>query len=103
MKYFKISAINNQGIYDLFENITKDIIFKMNDEDLINRSRSIKLGYNNISLFKNDENNFYEYSNINNYNKINENSNKDNKSILSKRRSSYGENESNFSNCCNAI
>ena len=39
----------------MFEKVTKDILNKINDEDLINRSRSIKLGYNNMNLFKSDE------------------------------------------------
>jgi len=54
MKFCKISAAMNQGIIELFETITKDIIFKMNDEELVNRSRSIKLGYNN-PMIKNEE------------------------------------------------
>lgn len=41
----------------MFEKVTKDILMKIDDEDLLNRSKSIKLGYNNFSLFKNDENN----------------------------------------------
>lgn len=55
MKFYKISASLNQGINELFEDITRDIIHKMNDEDLINRSRSIKLGYNNSALYNADE------------------------------------------------
>lgn len=55
MKFYKISASLNQGITELFEDITHDIIYKMNDEDLINRSRSIKLGYNNVSMYYNEE------------------------------------------------
>jgi hypothetical protein len=41
----------------MFSKITKDILNKTDDEDLINRSKSIKLGYNNNNFFKNDDQN----------------------------------------------
>ncbi len=67
MKFVKISASLNQGITELFEDITRDIIYKMNDEDLISRSRSIKLGYENSAMFKADEE-FVKNSNYNDNN-----------------------------------
>lgn len=93
MKFLKISALLNQGITELFENITSDIIYKMNDEDLINRTRSIKLGYNNIALFKNDDKNFYDCE-INTGNNSRNSANYYNK---------QNDNFDKFSNCCKIV
>jgi len=116
MKYFKISASLNQGISELFENITRDIIYKMNDEDLINRSRSIKLGYNNISMFKNEDNfdlNYYNNENkslLTNRNnkfvdKIDRNERGSNNDIQENYKYSNKDsyNNSNFTGCCKII
>jgi len=117
MKYFKISASLNQGITELFEDITRGIIHKMNDEDLINRSRSIKLGYNNISMYSNDDQfgkdrNYYNNEekndflinhnrnskNKNNENKDSKNNNKDCSLVEDKNNNNYF--NSNLSGCC---
>ena len=92
MKFLKISALLNQGITELFENITSDIIYKMNDEDLINRTRSIKLGYNNIALFKNDEKNYYDRE-------INSGNNSRNSANYNKQTDNFDK----FSNCCKIV
>ncbi len=113
MKYFKISASLNQGILELFENITRDIIYKMNDEDLINRSRSIKLGYNNIAMFKNEDDDVNYYNNEkkgllikknnenNKFRDINgfHNDNKGNSNFANKDL--Y--NNTNFTGCCKIV
>lgn len=126
MKFFKISASLNQGITELFENITRDIIHKMNDEDLINRSRSIKLGYNNGSMYKADEDlgkewNYYNTEekkgflrnrngNYNNKETQDFNTNNNNKKDYSHCEDGDGKNDINsnyfntkFSGCCKII
>lgn len=54
LKIFRISALNNIGVKDLFESITKDI-FNITDNETLNmRSESIKLGYINGGFFNKD-------------------------------------------------
>ena len=127
MKFFNISASLNQGINELFESITRDIIHKMNDEDLTNRSRSIKLGYNNNALYKADEEfvkdwNYYkneekkgflrnrhgnyqdkEYKGFNNKDKDNENFKDDYSLVEDKDKKNNSYFNSNFSGCCKII
>lgn len=92
----------NEGILDLFEKMTLDIIYKMNDEDLINRSRSIKLGYNNVNVFKDETSPFTEYNKSIREDDLNHN--KDNKSHYSGTNNDIANEEnSNFSNCCKVI
>ena len=43
MKIFKISAINNEGVQESFQNLVVDIIDSMDDETLKNRLSSFKL------------------------------------------------------------
>lgn len=77
MKYFKISAYNNIGVQNLFKSMAEDILKSLDEEKLVLRSESIKLGYLNNQRFNSDNNdNNDEHNNDpnNEYQRINSNS-----------------------------